>query len=482
MELPFKSVWQAMKKDSSTTHEILTSLQLLPDQSIPHPRSYDDYVKLYENVLWVYACIWSIASHASMVPYKIVTITNGLKGPDKKVVPYDHPAYKLFRNPNPEDTFEDMIESTMTFMELNGDAYWELVYGKDSDPDSKTPPIELYSLRPDRVRIIPRKDGKGIHHYTYKVKRWKKGVDFNPSEMIHYKYFAPNNDFYGQGTMTAAAKTILLEQYANQFQESTLVHNAVPQGVIETDYDVDDDEMKRIKSKWRQTYEGVKKAGEIAVLPLGLSFKPLSYHPRDLEWKNLLTNNRERLFAVFGVNNAILGILQNMTHDNYRMQIRSFFMNTMKPKMQKISSRITKKILQPYYGEDYVFEFDFSQFLQEDEAQLSSRLQKEIQYGIINPNEAREILLRARYDGGDTFFIASNLQAISSEDKSLIDQLTNDEPKPDTEEDLPDDLDDLEDEEDEIDDTEKARRAEQDRQSDIARGRIEGEPILPENI
>lgn len=467
--MSFKNIWSALKKESKVTQEILSSIMLFPDGSIPTPKNYEDYAKLYETVLWVYACIWAIGAHGSMVPYHIYEVSESKDRPDepdKKELSYNHSARKFFRNPNEVDTFEDIIEAILTFLELNGDCYLEKVFSDRSDEL-----LEIYALRPDRVRIVPRKDGRGIANYIYKIKRWKKGITFDPTEISHFKYFSPNNDFYGQATMMAATKTILLEQYATQFQEMTLRNNAVPQGVIETDYEVDDDEMMRIKKKWIQTHQGINKAGEIAILPLGLKFKPMSYHPRDLEWKNLLENNKERLFSVTGVNNAILGILENMTYDNYRMQVRSFFMSVMQPKMKKIATRITKDIL-PHFGENLEFAFDFTPFLAEDEAELSSRLQKEVMAGIINRNEAREILKRKRYDGGDTFYIPVNLQPVGSEDSQFMEN--QNEPEPDDSEDnnksQPEPNPETKKINTGLDDREIRRRLLQDQQHDIDRG------------
>ncbi len=466
MRYDFKKIYSRLTKDSKTEPEIISSIMLWPDGSIPTPEKYEDYTKLYATVLWVYACIWAIASHGSMVPYHIFEVSESEEDPDeadKKEVNYSHPARKFFRNPNPVNTFEDIIESLLTYLELNGDVYLEKVLN-----GMKNQLVEMYTLRPDRMKVYPRKDGRGIDHYRYKVKRWRKGVSFKPEEISHLKYFNPNNDWYGQSTLLAATNTILLEQYATQFQVNNLKNNAIPQGVLETDYDADDDEMRRIKKAWLQNYQGVTKVGGIAVLPLGLKFKPLSYHPRDLEWKNLLANNKERIFAITGVNNAVLGILENMTYDNYRMQIRSFFMNVMKPKMQKISARFTKDIL-PAFGENLVFEFDFSPFLAEDESELSTRLQREIQYAITNPNEAREQLNKKRYDGGDTFFIATNLQPIGSVDSEFNEEeqpVDNEEPNVDENEEIV--VDNKSD--DVIEPAEIERRNKQDRERDIQRG------------
>lgn len=465
--LSFKNVYARLKKDSAVTQEIISSIMLFPDGSIPTPKDYNEYTKLYENVLWIYACVWAIAAHGSMVPYRIYQVSESAEEPDeaeKKELNYMHPARKFFRNPNEVDTFDDITEALLTFLELNGDVYLEKVFNELGKL------VEIYPLRPDRVRIHPKKDGRGIDHYSYKVKNWRKGVKFEPDKISHLKYFNPNNDFYGQATIMAATKTILLEQYALQFQEMTLKNNAVPQGVIETEFDVDDDEMRRIKKKWLQTYRGVKKAGEIAILPLGLRFKPLSYHPRDLEWKNLLENNKERLFAITGVNNAVLGILENMTYDNYRMQIRSFFMNIMQPKMKKLSARFTKDLL-PNFGENLLFEYDFSAFLSEDETELSTRLQREIQYGIISPNEARELLNRKRYDGGDNYYVAVNLQPIAnadgefmSEEQRQEQQEQETETKPNEEQSVGNKS------KEDVDKDEIIRRAKQDQERDVQRG------------
>ena len=417
-----------IEKESRQGSVEIGGLQFYPDNTIVQPTKYKEFAAKYKDVLWVYACVWALGSHGSSLPFKI--FEESADGSEKTEVSKDKECWEIFKRPNDRDTFSDLVEGLITYLELNGDGYWEIVKDKNGIPR------ELYNIKPDRIFITPKSDGKGIKNYKFKLEQWKsKSITFSPNEVVHFYYFNPLNVYYGQGTLMAAISTIMKEEYADLYHQNLMKNDGVPRGFLATDWDVDDSVAKRIRQKWKQYYAGPRKAGEIAILPLGLQFKELANTPRDMEYTKLCKDNRERLFSIFGVNNSIFGITENMTYDNYRTQLKAFFVNTMRPKMTRISKRITRDILS-YWGDNLVFEFDFTGVLKEEDKEVSNRHQKEISCGMLNPNESRREMGREPYDGGDTFYIASNLQPVGSEEGEEMPQVP-DEKKPETEEKKP---------------------------------------------
>src|SRR6266436_3926692 len=100
-----------------------------------------DFLALYQVNPHVYTCVNSIATAIASVEFHI------FKGGTK--VEKDHPTFQKLSNPNPHQVWYELVETTVGFLELCGNAFWEEVR------DDKYNLIALYPLRPDKIRIIP---------------------------------------------------------------------------------------------------------------------------------------------------------------------------------------------------------------------------------------------------------------------------------------------------------------------------------------
>lgn len=414
---PFTSV----QKESRQAPVKAQALNLFRfSEGIAHPtEKYDLYVDYYRTVLWVYACLKRFADRASMASWKL---KQEEKSGEWTEIDRDHKAFKKLKYPNEDESFSDLIKGITTYQHLNGDAYLELAY-KDVSSLSEADLMAIYNIRPDRIHIDPRKDGKGINQYIFQVKPHSKKTYFSPDHIVHFKFFSPWHDFHGQAVLEALNTTLTKEQYTDKYQENVVKSDAIPRGVLETDIDIDDTEAQRILDNWNNRFAGLDKSGSVAILPLGLKFKPLSMLPKDIEYIKLLADNKERIFAGFGMNPAVLGLMtDSMTRDNFRMQIRSFYFDTLKPYLDYVAERINRFVLERFWGDSpkLKLEFDVASLMIEDEEALSSRFQKEILVGIKNPNEARQALGNETYDGGNTFFILNNLAPLHAEDMDLL--------------------------------------------------------------
>jgi HK97 family phage portal protein len=401
-------------KESRQTSQITSSIRLFsPNGEVNYPEDYEAYSGIYDTVLWVNAIIKKVALKAANVPWDIVKVE---KKDGKEIeVPVDqkHNARRILNRPNERMTYKKLMQAFVTYLELNGDSYTELVTNNSPNPNL----IAMYPVRPDRMKIKVTDDGKKIQSYVFQVKPRTKKIFFRPDDILHINYFSPNDDFYGQSSLCAAASTILKEQYTDKYQQNVVKYDAIPRGVLETDYDIEDDEATRILDAWKNKFAGINNSNSsIAILPFGLKFKPLQYAPKDIEYLKLLHDNRQRLFSGLGVNAAVMGIMDNTNRENYRMQIRSFYMDTVKPKLDLIKESIERFIFERFYSENLKIIYDYESQIKEDEAELSARLQKEILVGMRTPNEARKKFGEAPYEGGNTYYMMTNVAPIFSED------------------------------------------------------------------
>lgn len=132
-----------------------------------------------KNVI-VYRAITLIARSLASVPWALYQ--------KDEEIDAAHPLLQLLNKPNPTQGEGGFMESVTSHLLLAGNAYIEAVCP------------ELYSLRPDRIKIIPGADGLP-QFYEYTVDSRSKRLKFDPesdkSPLLHLKFFHPLNDWYG---------------------------------------------------------------------------------------------------------------------------------------------------------------------------------------------------------------------------------------------------------------------------------------------
>jgi len=377
-------------------------------KSIPPPDQAKEFLQLYETLEWTYASVFAIATSGAQVPLKLY---KRRKGSDEEIPEEESPLLTLLELPNESDSREDLFEAILIYTELVGNAFVEKAAEKENGPTS-----HLYHLRPDWVTIIPDPSGKMIAGYAFKPESASDVTKFSAEQMIHFWYFSPLNGWQGQSSTKAAVKSIINEQYAQTYANSLLENEGIPPGYLTTAEDVDPDEGERIAQEWAQKYSGPEHGGVTPFLPFGIEYKHLILPPRDITWMKMRDSNRERIMACHGVNNAALGLTQNMTFDNYRMQRRQFHQHCLQPKLGKVASRFNLHLLPEFLDrKEFYLTFDFSEILSEDMNQRTDRAYKQFQMGAVTPNQVRDVLgLGESYDDGNNYFVSANFLLMST--------------------------------------------------------------------
>jgi hypothetical protein len=134
----------------------------LTNKPLPHPH---DYVKFAEegarrNVI-IASCIWTLVTSAAEPTFRA-----GRKKADGTVepLPATDPLAQLLAAPNPDASPYDFLEELLTHQQVAGQGYVHKVRDRSGIV------VQLWPLRPDRVRIIPGPDGR-VAAYRYTAHR-----------------------------------------------------------------------------------------------------------------------------------------------------------------------------------------------------------------------------------------------------------------------------------------------------------------------
>lgn len=228
-----------------------------------------DYVALaregYERNPVVHRCVRLIAEAGAQLP--LVAKTAAREVPD-------HPALALIERPNPRQGGIAFREMLFGHLLVAGNAYVEAV-GTGREPR------ELYALRPDRMRVVPGRDG-WPEAYDYTVGgdtvRFRQGEGGLPP-VLHLTLFHPVDDHYGLSPIEAAAASLDIHNAASSWHKALLDNAARPSGALVYDgpegATLTEAQFERLKQELEDSFQGARNAGRPLLLEGGLDWNQL---------------------------------------------------------------------------------------------------------------------------------------------------------------------------------------------------------------
>lgn len=295
----------------------------------------------YEGAPYVYVAINRIAEACALVPMELHQMKNG-----QRVRLEQHPFLDLLENPNPTTSRFELLEQTVGFLELTGNAYWYIV------GDERGLPGEIWVLRPDRVTIVPDAN-RYIKGYLYEVNGQQ--IPLEAIEVVHFKRWHPYNDYYGLSALSAARSAIHSDRAMAQWNANTFGRDhGIPSGILNIKENVQDRDFERIKHEWSSAYgsgqrrTAFMRGGHMEWINVGLSHT-------DMDFLQGRKANRDEILHIFGVPLGILS--ENATEANATVAERIFIERTLYPKLQRLAQRITQELL-PFYGTGYSAHFE----------------------------------------------------------------------------------------------------------------------------
>ena len=312
-----------LRKDSKVTSLVAG------EYAYPYtPADMTDHLYVYEKYTWTYASIYVIANAAAGVELKFYDMSS-----EKPKELIDDEMRKVLENPNPIADEYDIWEATYSFLELTGNCYWELVRNKNNKIE------EIYVLRPDRMKIVgdPK---KLVGKYIYEING--KTMEFDPNEILHFRYFNPLNDLYGFSPIKPPTQTMVIDLYALTYNRNFFKMGARIGGVLETDRHLSEDAIDRLETSWNNEYGSYSQAWRTAVLQEGLKYKEVSPTHKEMAFIELRKQAREEVFAAMGTYPILFGLMEYANYATAHTQIQMFYKGTVLPKLKKVQSRLTK--------------------------------------------------------------------------------------------------------------------------------------------
>lgn len=322
-----------------------------------------------------------------------------------------HPLVQMLNNPNPFMSRAQLWGTVVMDKKLAGNAYLVKARAKGF-PDSM--PIELWRLRPDRVKVLPDPQ-KFIAGYEYRVTGTGESVIFQPQDVIHFKTRNPLNDYYGMPPLMVISQRIDIDHYMRNFLRSFFERGGSgPGSILSVKQRLSQEQKDEIRERAKRQFGGNAGFHEWMILDNAeTSYTQLGLNRglRDALPKELNDVIESRIAMIFGIPGSILGLLigyESSSYANKRADWQVLWDITMAPEMSDLDDVLNLSLTPDFQGIDEVyFDLDDIKALQEDVDKVQERHRKNFQAAGISLEEFRDAIGYdpAKQDG--TWYIPS---------------------------------------------------------------------------
>jgi HK97 family phage portal protein len=309
-------------------------------QPVSTPRDYQTFARegFMQNPI-VYRSVRMIAEAAASIPLLLY------EGPEDHT---NHPLLELLAAPSPGQTTADFFEAWYGYLLVSGNAYAEAVSVNGTVR-------ELYTLRPDRMKIVPGSSGwPEAYEYTAQGEtvRFSANGAGAAAPILHMRLFHPVNDHYGMSPLEAGAAAIDIHNMAARWNKALLENSARPSGALvyaARDGRLTAEQFERLRAELENGFQGMRHAGRPLLLEGGLDWKPFSLSPKDMDFIEAKNAAAREIALSVGVPPMLLGIPGDNTYSNYQEATRAFWRQTVLPLVQR-TAKAFSAWLAPSFG------------------------------------------------------------------------------------------------------------------------------------
>jgi HK97 family phage portal protein len=411
---------------------------------IPHPGSTnfinqpvtsEDAVS---NTIAVYACVSLIAGTIGSLE---MSLYREAEGQVRQKIAYDtalqglsgrgYPgtlARVLGEVPNPEQTPVEFWETVVGHIELQGEAFVNVVRGPDGRPS------ELWLLRPDRMEIF-RNPVTKRRFYVYEqktstyseqgsVSSTTKRIRFEADEIMHIPGLTYDG-MHGISPISVARKAIQGEQGASTYADSFYRNAAMPSGIVTVPKGPADrfsERAKMYRDALQSKYGGMSNAGRLAVVEEGVTWQQTGMTMVDQQFIEQRQWSVVEIARLFGVPPHLIGDVERSTSwgTGIEEQTLGFLTYKLRPIIERIEAAISRDLglvpgVKTLADEHLCAEFDVEEILRTNTKARYEAYATGIQWGFLTRADIRSWENLDPIEGLEKPTFPANMQIIGDE-------------------------------------------------------------------
>lgn len=362
----------------------------------PPERNMEGLLKCYTQVGWWHAVIFRIALGCSEVKWTLHDVSNRNK--PRQI--FDHPILSLLNLVNPFMTSNEFIALDTIYEESVGEAFWALNFNALGEP------AEIVLPYPHLMSVVPDRNFPFVKGYVYGT--GANAIPFDTNEIIHIKYPNPLNQYRGLGQAEAIGVNLSAQENADRWVNQFFYNSARPDGVIQFDYNLSDEQFDKLKKQWSEKYKGVSKAHQVALLEGGGKYLQIQNTVKDMDFPNLQLKNRDIILGVVGMPLSVMGISENVNKANAEAGDYTFARWIVKPRLDWKAAKLQEQLV-PLFRKSEKLKLGFEEVVKETTDQKIAMAESGMRAGYLTINEARKTQGLDALPNGDVLLVPLNL-------------------------------------------------------------------------
>ncbi|PMV06137.1 phage portal protein [Pseudomonas sp. MPBD4-3] len=343
--------------------------------------------------LVVFNCVRVLAESMGMLPCRLLKQTGRVRLPATT-----HRLYPLITMaPNSYMTAQEFWEMLVACLCLRGNFYAYKVMALGNV-------VELLPLSPDIVTQKLKDDW--TVEYTVNFKSGTRTL--TQDELWHVRLFTLDG-LNGLNPIAYARQALGLGQAMDAHAAKLFTNGAVTSGVLRTEQQLTDEAFARLKADFQGEHMGVANAYKPMILEMGLDWKPISLNAQDTQFIESKKLTEAQICGLFRVPPHLVASMEKMTLNNIEHMGMSFVNYSLVPIMTRIEHRIQVGLLNEKDRLTHYAKFNAGALMRGDLKGRYESYGKGIQWGILSPNDCRELEDENPREGGDIYLTPMNM-------------------------------------------------------------------------
>lgn len=289
--------------------------------------------------------------------------TTSDQGSDQRTEVVNHQALNVLARPA-QVTYEGVTIPAFTrmqMMELAG--IWFEATGKahliiDRDPRSSIP-LGLWPVPPTRMQPVGGGPTNWLRGWIYTSPDGREQIPLDPTDVLFLRSPDPEDLFGGCGALEAVLPQIEAIRSASDWNRNFFLNGARPDGVLQTDGELTDDQFDTLAERWRESHQGTARAHRIAVLENGVTYVPAQQSMRDMDFVQLMAGGGDRVRESIGVGKTMSGVSDDVNRANAQTAQEVYAAWLIRPRLNRWRDLFNGQFLALFGSAGTDVEFDY---------------------------------------------------------------------------------------------------------------------------
>lgn len=355
----------------------------------------------------VHAAVSAISSAISSLPREMFPDSDVKRETPIK----DSVVGELLADPGNDVDGNELIEGTIDFMKLGGDAFWFLDGFARRSASGPMFPTRIDLWDPEKVRAMET-SGRRVTRWEYRDSAGRS-YEADGDRVIQFKHFNPYDQFRGLAPLEAAIIAAQGGYKALQYQKAFFDNSAVPYGIIapKEGQIVQPEAMVRLRDEMEARQQGVGKHGRIGAINSMIEFLELGMSHKDMDFPLWLDASSAFILMVYKVPPSVAGLQKDANYNESVHQSKRFWYNHA-PLVGYFERRIKSRLCKPFGIEETLyFKTESIKALIEDQESVTNQARNLWNMGVsfADINERLELGYPADDKAAQTRWVAFSL-------------------------------------------------------------------------